>query len=290
MQISITQGWDDYQLIDSGDGEKLERFGEVLLVRPDPQVIWRRTLPSSVWQNADVMFYRTSKDQGVWKWNTKQKDSWIMHYKELTFRVRLTPFKHTGVFPEQTLQWDWMTNKITQCNRPISILNLFAYTGGASIAAAAAGAKVTHVDASRPAITWARENQKESNLEEKPIRWILDDVLKFVQREIKRGVTYDGIIMDPPAYGHGPTGEIWKFNDNFPQLMELCSKILSDEALFIIINAYAISSSALTIENVLRDYLKDRKGTIEAGELVIQEQNTQKLLSTGIYGRWSTQK
>lgn len=287
MQIEKTQGWSDYQLLDSGNGQKLERFGEVTVVRPDPQIIWKPSNAISLWQNADVAFQRTTKDQGIWKWRTKKRDSWLLQYRNLTFNVRLTPFKHTGVFPEQTVQWDWMEDKIKKSNRPISVLNLFAYTGGASIMAAAAGARVTHVDASRPAITWARDNQKASGLEDRPIRWILDDALKFAQREVKRGVTYDGIIMDPPSYGHGPTGEIWKFNENFPQLMETCSQLLSENPLFFIINAYAISSSALMLENVLQDYLKNKNGEIEVGELVLQEQTTNRLLSTGIYGRWS---
>lgn len=214
-------------------------------------------------------------------------EKWIVKYKDLSFWVRLTPFKHTGIFPEQAIQWDWMREKIGTAKKPVNILNLFGYTGAATIAAAAAGAKVTHVDASRPAIGWARENQTASKLEQKPIRWLIDDALKFTAREARRGVQYDGIIMDPPIYGHGPEGEPWDFNKDLPKLLQNCSLILSANPLFILINAYAISSSALMLQNVLADYVKDMGGTIDVGELAIKEKHTERLLSTGIYGRWS---
>ncbi len=295
MQILISKGWNDYQLIDSGNGFRLEKFGTYTIVRPDPQAIWKPTLSSNEWEKAAVSFRRTNADSGIWEYRTRLPEKWKMSYKHLSFWARLTAFKHTGVFPEQSLQWDWIEEKVRNAEVQKStnpkipnILNLFGYTGIASLAAAAAGAKVTHVDASRPSIAWARDNQKLSGLEDKPIRWILEDAVKFVEREIRRGNTYDGVIMDPPVYGHGPTGQIWKFNENFPLLMEQISKILSPKPLFVIVNAYAISSSAIMLENVMGDYLNKFSGIIEVGELCLEESAGKRLLSTGIFARWST--
>jgi 23S rRNA (cytosine1962-C5)-methyltransferase len=214
-------------------------------------------------------------------------EEWNVRYNDIAFTTKLSPFKHTGIFPEQSLQWDWMKKHITSANRSVSVLNLFAYTGGASLIAAKAGASVTHVDASKPSISWANENQKASKLPEKSIRWILEDVMSFVRREVKRGHTYDGIIMDPPVFGHGPEGERWEFNENFPELLQLCKSLLSKDALFIIINAYAISSSALMLENSLFDIVEDLRGEIEVGELALEEKTNHRLLSTGIFARWS---
>lgn len=283
MQIRSTPGWKDYELLDSGNGMRYERFGPYTTVRPDPQAIWRPTKLSE-WQHADVQYERTMKDQGRWKFKRAIPEKWKMSWKDINFWARLTSFKHTGVFPEQSLQWEWMQEKIKHIEKP-KVLNLFAYTGIASIAAAAAGAEVTHVDASKPSVGWARENQLISNLQDKPIRWILEDCLKFVEREVRRGNTYDGIIMDPPVYGHGPTGQIWRFNDHFPKLVNICSILLSQKPLFMIVNAYAISSSSIMLENVLADYLP--KGKIEVGELCLQETLGKRLLSTGLYARWS---
>ena len=284
MQILTTLGWKDYELLDSGHGMRYERFGPYSTVRPDPQAIWQPTRPQE-WHKADVQFIRTRSDKGEWKFKRAIPEKWKMTWKNLSFWARLTSFKHTGVFPEQSLQWDFMQDKVKRANRQLHILNLFAYTGISSIACLDAGAKVTHVDASKPSITWARENQFISDLQNKPIRWILDDCLKFVEREIKRGNTYDGIIMDPPAYGHGAEGQIWKFNDDFPKLLELCSRLLSSSPLFVIVNAYAISSSSLMLDNVMKDYLPI--GKIEVGELCLQETLGKRLLSTGIFARWS---
>lgn len=299
MVILSTPGWEDYELLDSGNGMRLERFGEYRLVRPDPQIIWKSKLDGNTWNNVDAIFDTEKK-----KWLIKKKmpDKWLLRYKNISFYAKLSPFKHTGIFPEQILQWEWISYVMTfaalskqnqigkspTAQRDMRILNLFGYTGIASLVCAAGGAMVTHVDASRPAIGWARENQTASHLENKPIRWILDDALKFVQREVKRGMKYDGIIMDPPIYGHGPEGETWDFNESFPKLLSLCRLVLSETPLFILINAYAISSSALMLENVLNDYVSDLKGTVEAGELVIKEQSAGRLLSTGIFARWST--
>lgn len=286
MQILSNPGWKDYELLDSGDGMRYERFGPYKTIRPDPQAIWLPSLPKIDWQDADVRFQRITQDKGKWLFRRHLPDKWLMQWNSLSFWTRLTSFKHTGVFPEQSLQWEYIEQSIKKATRPISVLNLFGYTGIASIAAASAGAKVTHVDASKPSITWARDNQIASKLQNKPIRWILDDAGKFVEREIKRGNYYDAIIMDPPVYGHGPTGQIWKFSEDFPKLLANCVKILSNKPLFVIVNAYAISSSALMLENLMKDYLP--KGQIEAGELALQEKTSKRLLSTGIFARWIT--
>ncbi len=319
MELLETTGFNDYELLDSGDGYRLERFGKFILSRPDPQIIWKKRLSADIWNQADAIFQRTFQDKGNWiKKNKNLPDKWQLSYKDLKFWIKLTPFKHTGIFPEQHLMWDFISDTIksagmaqverfknTQSTHPDkeqaflkgnlrqdpgyqpNILNLFAYTGIASLAAASAGAKVTHVDASKPAISWARENQNISQLDKKPIRWILDDATKFVTREIKRGIKYDGIIMDPPIFGHGPDGVLWKFNDNFPKLLALCKQILSDKPLFIIINAYAISSSSLMLKNVMEDYFSDLGGKFQVGELVLKESKNQRPLSTGIFGKWN---
>jgi 23S rRNA (cytosine1962-C5)-methyltransferase len=298
MIIKVSQNWADYELIDSGQECRLERYGKYILIRPDPQAIWKKKLPDSEWQKANAEFKRTEGEKGKWV-QKNMPAKWEMSFRNLKFYCKLSPFKHTGIFPEQSVQWEFISNVIAspgsksgvnsakQSSKEINILNLFGYTGAASLAAAAAGAKVTHIDASYPTIGWARENQKLSGLEGKPIRWIQDDAIKFCKREIKRGVKYDGIILDPPAYGHGPEGETWKFNEHFPQLLEICRQILSDKPLFIIVNAYAISSSALMLENVLKDYFGNLGGQIEIGELALQEKNEGRLLSTGIFAQIS---
>ena len=299
MQILTNPGWKDYELLDSGDGMRYELFGPYRTIRPDPQAIWQPSLPKIDWQEADVRFQRTTQDKGKWLFKRHLPEKWLMSWNNLSFWVRLTSFKHTGVFPEQSMQWEFIQSMIdgrrlmlekksqeSNIQNPtstISVLNLFGYTGIASIAASSAGAKVTHVDASKPSITWARDNQIASKLQDKPIRWILDDAGKFVEREIKRGNKYDAIIMDPPIYGHGPTGQIWKFSEDFPRLLKNCAQILSYQPLFVIVNAYAISSSALMLGNVMTSYLP--KGKIEVGELTLQETISKRLLSTGIYAR-----
>ena len=304
MKIIYPLNWQDYDLIDSGDGKRLERFGKYILVRPDPQIIWKPKLAVSKWLMVDGVFERTSSEKGTWKKGENVPDSWQIAYQDLTFLIKLSPFKHTGIFPEQAAHWEWLSSVIASGtkqsqvsgiaasaaaprndNQP-NILNLFGYTGAASLVAAKAGAKVTHVDASYPTIGLARENQKLSRLEDKPIRWILDDAIKFCERELKRGVKYDGIIMDPPIYGHGPKGEVWDFNKSFPELMNLCSQLLTPNPLFFLVNAYAISTSSITLENVLKDYLKDLGGEFESGELALQEISG-RLLSTGIFARWA---
>src|SRR5258708_5383693 len=265
MKLLTTSGWPEYHLLDSGDGYRLEQFGTYRLARPDPQIIWKRSLPPSAWDSADATFEKDgARDAGLKKKAT-MPSQWEMGYKDLRFFARLSPFKHTGVFPEQHLQWDFIQEKIRTATTQPKILNLFAYTGLASLIAAQAGAQVTHVDASRPTIGWARENQELSGLSDKPIRWILDDVGKFVEREVRRGSVYDGIILDPPIYGHGPTGQTWKFNEDVPPLLAACRKLLSPTPLFVVMNAYAISSSALMLQNIFEDYFADLHGKIQVG-------------------------
>lgn len=283
MQLLSTKGWQDYQLLDTGNGKRLEKFGEYIISKPDPQAIWKPNLSDIDWQKADATYLETAKN---WS-NNNLLDKWQMTYKNIKFYAKLTNFKHTGIFPEQILNWEFMENLIKKANKQINVLNLFGYTGIASLVCAANGAKVTHVDGSKPSITWARENQALSNLSDKPIRWILDDAVEFTARETRRENLYDAIIMDPPIYGHGPNGEIWDFNKSFPALLENCKKILSPNPLFIIINAYAISSSSLMLANMLEDYLNLPKEKIEYGELALEEKSRNRLLSTGIFARWS---
>lgn len=283
MQILTPQEWTDYELIDSGNGYRLERFGQYLVSRPDPDIIWSPHLPESEWIKANAVF-KKSGNSGSWVMKKELPEKWLIGYKDLRFWIKLSPFKHTGIFPEQAVHWEWIKKAISSAN----ILNLFGYTGAASLAAASAGAKVTHVDASYPAIGWARENQRASGLEQASIRWIQDDCQKFVEREIKRGNKYDGIIMDPPSFGHGPDGGTWKFHEDFPRLLRACKQILSGRPLFVIVNAYAISSSALMLENMLAEVLGGLGGSIESGELALAEKDTSRLLSTGIFARWNT--
>lgn len=286
MDILSVKGFEDYSLLDSGNGKRLERFGKYIVSRPDPQAIWMPKKPQSYWENADAIYVQTD-GRGGWSNKNAVPAKWPVKYKNLSFYCKLTPFKHTGVFPEQSVNWDFIQRKIAEQDKQQNILNLFGYTGVASLAAAASGAKVTHLDASKPSISWAKENQKVSGLLDKPIRWILDDAAKFVQREIKRGVKYDGIIMDPPVYGHGPEGEIWDFNYSFPKLIELCNQVLSDTPIFVIVNAYAISASSIMLSNVFSDYFRELGGKTEYGELALEEQDSNRLLSTGIFARWS---
>ena len=233
----IADGWKDYEVIDTSKGEKLERWGDYLLVRPDPQVIWNTEKKNRGWRNRNGHYHRSSKGGGEWEF-FDLPEQWQIHYKSLTFNLKPFSFKHTGLFPEQATNWDWFSEKIRRAGRPIKVLNLFAYTGGATLAAAAAGAHVTHVDASKGMVAWAKENAVSSGLADAPIRWLVDDCVKFVEREIRRGNRYDAIIMDPPSYGRGPKGEIWKIEDMIHPLIQLCTKILSDNPLFFLVNSY----------------------------------------------------
>ncbi|HKB88842.1 MAG TPA: class I SAM-dependent methyltransferase [Patescibacteria group bacterium] len=274
----------NYELIDSGEGRRLERFGDYILDRPDPQIIWKKNLPLKEWDKANARFSE--------KWINKDvPEKWRMEHNGIKFWAKLAPFKHTGVFPEQAGQWEYINLQMSKStNLQINVLNLFAYTGIASLFAAKAGANVTHVDASKPAITWANENRDLNGMQELPIRWIVDDALKFTEREIKRGVKYDAIIMDPPIYGHAPNGEPWDFNKDFPRLLDNCRKILSDNPLFVLVNAYAISSSSITLANTLQGSFGDLGGTIENGELTLKDTSGGRLLSTGIWAKWESRQ
>ncbi len=281
-----------YELIDSGDGEKLERFGEYILRRPDPQALWQKNLELKDWKGA-IAYFERQGESGKWKKKENMPAEWTMDFAGLKFLIKPTAFKHTGLFPEHEENWSWIKEQILKANRPIKVLNLFGYTGGASLAAAQAGAEVIHVDSSKSAIAWAKKNAELSGLDKKPIRWLEDDARKFVQREIKRGNTYDAIIMDPPAFGHGANKEIWKIEEDFNNLLNLCSQILSSEPSFVLVNGYSAGYSALAYENSLMPFVKkyglsaQAGGSIEKGELTIEESDTGRLLPAGIFARWT---
>lgn len=276
---------DQYSLLDSGDGEKLEKYGEFVLSRPDPQSLWKKKLPQKDWAKADAIFLRDGRST-EWKLKPGVPAKWEVELQDLKFWVKPTSFKHTGLFPEQSSNWYWLSGIIQASKRPLEVLNLFGYTGGATLACAKAGAKVCHVDGSKVAVTWARENAELNNLQNKPVRWIIDDAMKFVKREIKRGHKYDGIIMDPPAYGHGPDGEMWKIEDNFLEFLDLCKQLLSDKPVFFLINGYSSGYSAIAYENALKDVL-GAKGEVEKGALTIRERDSDRLMPCGIFARWS---
>ena len=252
--------WKDYELIDATGGNRLERWGETILVRPDPQVVWKNEPVSPLWRRADAVYHRSSKGGGSWEYRRPLPQKWKIGYGALKLVVSPTGFKHTGVFPEQAVNWDWYARKIAAAGRPVKILNLFGYTGGATLACAAAGAQVCHVDASKGIVAWARENAAASTLADKPIRWIVDDCAKFVAREQRRGSLYDGIIMDPPSYGRGPGGEVWKLEDNIYDLIALCAGVLSKQPLFVAVNSYTTGLSPAVMEYILKTTLCGRYG------------------------------
>jgi 23S rRNA (cytosine1962-C5)-methyltransferase len=286
--ILITKKQKEYELIDSGNGEKLERYGSYVLRRPDPEALWEKSKNIAVWDKAEFTFVRNFNKT---KWITKDgvKKNWDISFGNYQFYIRPSSFKHTGLFPEQMPNWEWTEKLISKekQRREVSVLNLFAYTGGATLACARAGAEVCHVDGSKTAVAWARENAELSGLKDAPIRWIVDDVIEFMKREIKRGRKYDAIIMDPPSFGHGPKDELWKIEEHFLELMRLCGEILSDDPLFVIINGYASGYSAIAYENNLKSMMKNYRGEIEKGELVIEESDSERLLPCGIFARWS---
>lgn len=283
--MEVAKNWKDYEIIDMANGEKLERWGEIYLIRPDPQIIWKNKSFPEKWKNIHAKYKRSSSGGGVWDYKKKLPESWKVHYKNLTFLIKPMGFKHTGLFPEQAVNWDWMITKIQNANRPIKVLNLFAYTGGASVACSYAGASVCHVDSSKGMVTWAKENIMVSGLQDRPVRYIVDDVIKFVNREIRRGNTYDAIIMDPPSYGRGTNGEVWKFEENLPSLVELCTKVLSDNPLFFLINSYTTGISSMVLENILRLNIK-KNGNFSHGEIGLPMTNSKLILPCGIYARW----
>ncbi len=284
-----SDNWSDYSLIDCSDGQRLERWSEYILVRPDPQVIWKDTKKSPLWAKADASYLRSSAGGGAWKEN-KLPSEWNLEYEKLGLKFVIRPmgFKHTGVFPEQAVNWEWIHDKIKNANREIKVLNLFAYTGGATVAAAKAGAAVCHVDASKGMVAIAKENAKLSGLENAPIRYIVDDCKKFVQREIRRGNFYDGIIMDPPSYGRGPSGEIWKLEDNIWEFVQLVSGVLSPEPLFFVLNSYTTGLSASTMGYMLSNALCPRfGGKVISDELGLRAETTGLGLPCGAVSRWS---
>ena len=288
MAIWLSNDWQDYEVIDCSDGEKLERWGDRILIRPDPQVIWSTEKKNPLWRSADGRYTRSSSGGGKWD-KQKLPESWKIRYKNLSFNIKPMNFKHTGLFPEQAVNWDCIMKRISQEDRKINVLNLFAYTGGATVAAAAAGANVCHVDAAKGMVAWARENARLSGLEDRPIRWIVDDCVKFVEREIRRGRKYDAIIMDPPSYGRGPSGEIWKLEDNLFDFVKLCSNVLSDAPSFVIINSYTTGLSASTISYIAQSVFGKRfGGHAESRELGLPVKDSGLALPCGAACRWET--
>ena len=264
--MRIAKNWKDFEVIDTSDGEKLERWGPYTLIRPDPQIIWQ-TPRNAEWDAAQARYIRSQAGGGQWEKRALPKEEWTLNYGDLRFRISPTGFKHTGLFPEQAVNWDWLGDKIRTAGRPVRVLNLFAYTGGATLACAAAGAAVTHVDASKGMVAWARENAALSRLADKPVRWMVDDCKKFVEREIRRGSFYDGILLDPPSYGRGPGGEVWKLETAVYELVELCAQLLSENAMFLLLNSYTTGLSASVMAYILGVTVHSRRG----GELLCDE-------------------
>lgn len=282
-----SDNWKDYMLIDASDGQKLEKWGDYYLVRPDPQAIWQCRTEKKLWTSADAVYHRSKSGGGAWQYRTQLPKSWQIKYKGLIFNVKPMGFKHTGIFPEQAVNWDFISEKITSAKRDIKVLNLFAYTGGATIAAAHAGASVVHVDAAKGMVSWAKENAHSSGLSDAPIRYIVDDCVKFVQREIRRGNKYDAIIMDPPTYGRGPKGELWRFEDEFYSLAGLCAELLSDNPLFVIVNSYTTGISHNVVANVLNFIIKSKHGgNITSDELCLMMSSNKLPLPCGYTTRW----
>ncbi len=286
----LAKEWEDYECIDASCGEKYERWGNVFLLRPDPQVIWDNgNLLEKYKGKIDAIYHRSNKGGGYWENVHKVPSSWMIHYHQLSFHIKQMGFKHTGLFPEQAVNWEFMMNKIKKSNREIRVLNLFAYTGGASVACLAAGAYVTHVDSSRGMVDWCKENVNTSGFQGDHVRYIVDDVVKFVEREIRRGKQYDAIVMDPPSYGRGANGEVWDIEKDLFHLVSLCTKLLSDKALFFLINSYTTGLSSEVLENVLKLTVQShKKGIISSGEIGLPITVQELVLPCGIYGRWES--
>ena len=285
--MRYTKDWKDYELLDCSGGERLERWGNVVLIRPDPQVIWNTPKEHPLWHRADARYVRSKEGGGHWECRRQLPEAWNINYKDLQFKISPTGFKHTGLFPEQAVNWDMMREKITGAGRSIKVLNLFAYTGGATLAAASAGASVCHVDAAKGMVHWARENAELSSLAERPIRWIVDDCAKFVEREIRRGNTYDAIIMDPPSYGRGPGGEVWKLEDQIYDLVKLCTGVLSDEPLFFLLNSYTTGLSASAMAYVLGVNMQKFGGGVSAEEIGLPVTASGMVIPCGSSAIWS---
>ena len=285
--MNISKNWEDYKIIDMADGQKLEQWGNIVLSRPDPQIVWKNKSYPEEWKKANAVYSRSKTGGGSWEYKKKIPAAWQIKYKDLTFNIKPMGFKHTGLFPEQAVNWDWMRNKIKNAKREIKVLNLFAYTGGATVACLAEGASVCHVDSSKGMVTWAKENVNSSRLGDKKVRYIVDDVVKFVNREIRRGNKYDAIIMDPPSYGRGTNGEVWQFENNIYDLVELCTKVLSDKPLFFLINSYTTGISSTVLANILNlTVTKKYKGKVESGEIGLPMEKSSLVLPAGIFGRW----
>lgn len=283
----IAENWKDYEVLDTSQGEKLERWGNYLLVRPDPQVIWNTPKKLKGWTQMNGHYHRSKKGGGEWEFFDLPQQ-WSISYRGLTFNLKPFSFKHTGLFPEQAANWDWFSEKIRSAGRPVKVLNLFAYTGGATLAAAKAGAAVTHVDASKGMVGWAKENARSSHLEDAPIRWIVDDCVKFAEREIRRGNHYDAIIMDPPSYGRGPKGEIWKIEDSIHPFIQLCTKLLSDKPLFFLVNSYTTGLAPAVLTYMLATELKSFHGKVDSQEIGLPVASNGLILPCGASGRWES--
>ncbi|MBO5469287.1 MAG: class I SAM-dependent methyltransferase [Lachnospiraceae bacterium] len=282
----VADHWKDYEVIDTSKGEKLERWGKYILLRPDPQVLWDTPQKNPAWKQLNAHYHRSKKGGGEWEF-FDLPEQWSVHYRNLTFHLKPFSFKHTGLFPEQAANWDWFSDLIQKANRPIKVLNLFAYTGGATCAAAKAGASVTHVDASKGMVNWAKENAQASGLADAPIRWIVDDCVKFVEREIRRGNHYDAIIMDPPSYGRGPKGEIWKIEEKIHPFIALCEKLLSDDPLFFLVNSYTTGLAPAVLTYLIStEVIARHGGTVVSDEIGLPVTSNGLILPCGAAGRW----
>lgn len=282
----VAENWKDYEVIDTSNGEKLERWGKYILLRPDPQVLWNTPKKNPAWEKLNAHYHRSKKGGGEWEF-FDLPEQWSIHYRDLTFHLKPFSFKHTGLFPEQAVNWDWFSELIRNANRPIKVLNLFAYTGGATCAAAKAGASVTHVDASKGMVTWAKENAQASGLSDAPIRWIVDDCVKFVEREIRRGNHYDAIIMDPPSYGRGPKGEIWKIEEKIHPFIALCQQLLSDKPLFFLVNSYTTGLAPAVLSYLISTEVVTRHGgNVVSDEIGLPVSDNGLILPCGAAGRW----
>lgn len=285
--MKIVTNWKDYEILDMANGKKLERWGNYVLNRPDPQIVWNKKTFPEKWNEIDAKYYRSNKGGGHWENINNVPESWQIKYKELTFNIKQMGFKHTGLFPEQAVNWDFMIDKIKNSNRKIKVLNLFAYTGGATVACAYAGADVVHVDASKGMVAWAKENIVSSRLEDRYVRFIVDDCIKFVKREIRRGNKYDAIVMDPPSFGRGANGEVWNIEESLYPLIELCMEVLSDNPLFFLINSYTTGMSSKVLENILYMTINEKyEGKISSGEVGLPMKDSNLVLPCGIYGLW----
>lgn len=285
--MRFTEDFKDYELIDANNGKRLERWGSIWLIRPDPQAMWNLPCDNKLWGRADAVYHRSNSGGGYWETLKKVPDVWSIGYKGLTFNLKPMGFKHTGLFPEQSVNWDLMSSLIKEANRPIKVLNLFAYTGGATLACLKAGASVTHVDASKGMVAWAKENANASGLGDRSVRWLVDDCVKFVQREIRRNNKYDAIVMDPPSYGRGPNGEVWKLENNLTELLELVDKVLVDEPLFFLLNSYTAGMSHTVLDFMVKQIIgKNRKGTVSTDEIGLKVSCRDLILPAGNTTIW----